>query len=126
MKRRNFNSKEPLSESTSFTNSSNKLLEKIQLPSRRDFKNIKLRLPKNRFGEGSVDKLTTENRSFCEEKNKENVLNFVNTNKITRKDQLPTLKRSSSLNNKDEQKIKYTDKITCDDRPPLPKKPIRA
>ena len=64
---------------------------------RRDFKNIKDMLPKNRFGDHSVDKIT-ENKSYYEEKNKENLHNFVNSNKITRKDQLPSIKRSSSLN----------------------------
>ena len=38
--------------------------------------------------------------SLIEEKNKENLHNFVNSNKITRKDQLPSIKRSSSLNGK--------------------------
>ena len=36
---------------------------------RRDFKNIKDMLPKNRFGDHSVDKIT-ENKSYYEDKNK--------------------------------------------------------
>jgi hypothetical protein len=78
-----------------------------------------------------VDKIT-ENKSYCEEKNKENkenMLNFVNTNKITKKDQLPNIRRSSSLNSKNEQKIRLIEEkmiLICDERPPLPKKPLRA
>jgi hypothetical protein len=60
-------------------------------------------LPKNRFGECSVDKISSDNRSVADLKDKENVLNFLNSNKVTRKDQLPnisSIKRSSSLNGK--------------------------
>lgn len=72
-----------------------KMIGKINIR-RRDLKNLKDMLPKNRFGDHSVDKIA-ENKSFCEEKNKENLHNFVNSNKITRKDQLPSIQRSSSL-----------------------------
>lgn len=57
------------------------------------------------------------------------MLNFVNTNKITKKEQLPNIKRSSSLNSKNEQKIRLIEEkmiLICDERPPLPKKPLRA
>lgn len=57
------------------------------------------------------------------------MLNFVNTNKITKKDQLPNIRRSSSLNSKNEQKIRLIEEkmiLICDERPPLPKKPLRA
>jgi hypothetical protein len=126
MKKRCISMKECLTDSLcSNAGNSRKLLDKIQLASRRDFKNIRLRLPRHRFEEHSVDKLS-ENRSYCDEKNKENVLNF--TNKNGSKELLPVLKKSSSLNNKEEQKIKYKDErlIACEERPPLPKKPIRA
>lgn len=62
-----------------------------------------------------------------DEKNKENILNFVNSSKITRKDQLPTINRSSSLNSKKQTHAKIEEKsIRCEERPPLPKKPMRA
>lgn len=102
-----------------------KIMNKINVPRRRDFRNIKDILPKNRFGENSVGKII-ENKSCYTEKNKENVFNFVNSSKVTRKDQLPNIKRSESLNGKQEQKIKATERILCEDRPPLPKKPMRA
>jgi hypothetical protein len=39
----------------------------------------------------------------------------MNTNKNTRKNELPTLKRSSSLNAKEDKKIKLKDdKIVCE------------
>jgi hypothetical protein len=41
-----------------------------------------------------------ENRSYCEEKSKENVGSVANTGKITKKDVLPTIKRSSSVNSR--------------------------
>jgi NIMA (never in mitosis gene a)-related kinase len=105
---------------------SRKLIGKINLPKRRDFRNIKEMLPKHRFGE-SVDKITENKSTTFEEKNKENVLNFVNTGKVTRKDQLPNIKRCSSLNSKQEVKLKVDEKtLHHEDRPPLPKKPIRA
>lgn len=106
---------------------SSKMISKINLPRRRDFRQIKDQLPKNRFGNHSVDKIT-ENKSVCEEKekNKENMLNFVNSTKITRKDQLPNIQRSSSLNGRKEVVKKIMDKIQCEDKPPMPKKPIRA
>ena len=67
-----------------------------------------------------------ENVSTFEEKNKENVHNFINSSKITRKDQLPNIKRSTSLNGKQEMKIKLTEKMLNEDRPPMPKRSIRA
>ena len=44
---------------------SSKMINKINVPRRRDFRNIKDQLPKNRFGNHSVDKIT-ENKSMCE------------------------------------------------------------
>jgi len=41
-----------------------------------------------------------------DEKNKENILNFLNTGKIQRKDQLPNIQRSSSMNSKQQTKVK--------------------
>ena len=41
------------------------MINKINVPKRRDFKNIREMLPKNRFGEHSVDKIQ-ENKSFYE------------------------------------------------------------
>jgi hypothetical protein len=54
------------------------------------------------------------------------MLNFVNSSKITRKDHLPNIQRSSSLYGKKEVVQKIIEKIQCEDKPPLPKKPIRA
>lgn len=88
LRRRNSLKQELANDSVNFNASgsySKKMIQKINIPKKRDFKMIKDMLPKNRFGQLSVDKIT-ENRSYCEQKNKENVLNFVNTNKITRKD----------------------------------------
>lgn len=79
------------------------LLEKILAP-KKNFKNIKDRLPKNRFEEHSMDKII-ENKSTYDEKNKENVLNFINTNKITRKDNLPSIRRSESLSHKNGNRV---------------------
>ena len=82
-------------------------------------------MPKNRFD--SLDKVK-ENRSFCDSKEKENIVNFTGTNRITKKEVLPSIiKRSSSLNNKID-KIRVIDEKlrNCDEKPPLPKKPIRA
>jgi len=77
---------------------------------RRDLKNIKDMLPKHRFGDHSVDKIM-DNKSVCEEKNKENLHNFVNSNKITRKDLLPSIKRSSSLHGRQGAKLKVEEKV---------------
>lgn len=41
-----------------------------------------------------------------DEKNKENILSFINSGKITRKDQLPNIKRSSSMNSKQQTRPK--------------------
>lgn len=105
------------------------LLEKILPPRRKDFRNINDRLPKHKFEEHSVDKIA-ENRSYCEEKNKENVASVANTGKITKKDVLPTIQRSSSLNNRKSDKMRLIEEkliIICEDRPPLPaRKPLRA
>lgn len=88
------------------------MINKINVPRRRDFKNIKEQLPKHRFGDHSMDKIT-ENKSFCEEKNKENLLNFVNSSKITRKDQLPNIQRSSSMQGRREIVHKVMERIQC-------------
>ena len=105
------------------------LLERILPPRRKEFRNINERLPKNRFEEHSVDKIA-ENRSYCEEKNKENVVSATNTGKITKKDVLPTIKRSSSVNNRKSDRLRLIEEkliIITEDRPPLPlKKPLRA
>ena len=89
-----------------------KIMGKINVPRRRDFRNIKEMLPKHRFGENSVGKIM-DNKSCCSEKNKENVFNFVNSNKITKKDQLPSIKRSSSLNGRQDNKMKVVEKVLC-------------
>lgn len=105
------------------------LLEKILPPRRKDFRNIRERLPKNKFEEHSVDKIS-ENRSYCEDKNKENVASVANTGKITKKELLPTIQRSSSLNHRKSDRLRLIEDklvIISDDRPPLPlKKPLRA
>lgn len=105
------------------------LLEKILPPRRKDFRNIRERLPKNKFEEHSVDKIS-ENRSYCEDKNKENVASVANTGKITKKELLPTIQRSSSLNHRKSDRLRLIEEklvIISDDRPPLPlKKPLRA
>jgi NIMA (never in mitosis gene a)-related kinase len=105
------------------------LLEKILPPRRKDFRNIRERLPKNKFEEHSVDKIS-ENRSYCEDKNKENVASAANTGKITKKELLPTIQRSSSLNHRKSDRLRLIEDklvIISEDRPPLPlKKPLRA
>jgi serine/threonine protein kinase len=61
IKKRSIVPKEPMSESITMNNSSYSrrlLLEKILPPKKRDFKNIKDRLPKNRFEEKSMDKIS--------------------------------------------------------------------
>jgi serine/threonine protein kinase len=88
-----------MTESISLNNSSftrKVLLEKIMPPRKKDFRNIRDKLPKNRFENSSVDKIS-ENKSCYEEKSKENLYNFVNSNRITRKDVLPSIKRTTSL-----------------------------
>jgi NIMA (never in mitosis gene a)-related kinase 1/4/5 len=104
------------------------LLEKIVPPRRKDFRNINERLPKHKF-EHSVDKIS-ENRSYCEEKNKENVGSVANTGKITKKDVLPNIQRSSSVNSRKSDRLRLIEEkliVICEDRPPLPtKKPLRA
>ena len=82
-----------------------KIIGKINVR-RRDFKNIKDMLPKHRFGDHSVDKIAENKSSYYEDKNKENLHNFVNSNKITRKDQLPSIKRSSSVHSKQGVRVK--------------------
>lgn len=81
------------------------LLEKILPPRRKDFRNINERLPKHKFEEHSVDKIA-ENRSYCEEKNKENTISVANTSKITKKDVLPNIQRSSSVNSRKSDKLR--------------------
>jgi len=54
--------------------------------------------------------------------------NFIQSSKITKKDQLPSIRRSSSLHGKQDAKIKMLeDKIMRDERPPIPRsRPMRA
>jgi hypothetical protein len=132
LKRRGLGSaKEGMTESAMDSSSVTRrlLLERILPPRRKEFRNINERLPKNRFEEHSVDKIA-ENRSYCEEKNKENVVSATNTGKITKKDVLPTIKRSSSVNNRKSDRLRLIEEkliIITEDRPPLPlKKPLRA
>ena len=115
LKRRNSLKDQLNDDSVNLNNSGSyscKIIGKISVR-RRDFKNIKEMLPKNKFGDHSVDKVM-ENKSMCNDKNKENTLNFVNSNKITRKDVLPTIKRSTSLKSRQDPRIKVIEeKILC-------------
>ena len=115
LKRRNSLKDQLNNDSVNLSNSGSyscKIIGKISVR-RRDFKNIKEMLPKNKFGDHSVDKVM-ENKSMCDDKNKENTLNFVNSNKITRKDVLPTIKRSTSLKSRQDPRIKVIEeKILC-------------
>ena len=132
LKRRNSLKDHFVNDSMNLSSSGNyscQMISKINVR-RRDIRNIKGMLPKHKFGDHSVDKIT-ENKSYCEEKNKENSINshnFIQSSKITKKDQLPSIKRSSSLHGKQDAKIKMLEeKIMRDERPPIPRsRPIRA
>ena len=54
--------------------------------------------------------------------------NFINSSKVTKKDQLPTIKRSSSLHHRHVgQRLRNVEeKVSVEDRPPLPRRPLRA
>lgn len=49
-----------------------------------------------------------------------------NTGKIIKKDQLPTIQRSTSLNRPSKLKQIEDKMIQYENKPPLPKKPLRA
>ena len=109
--------------------SSRRLLEKITAPRKREFRIIKDRLPKNRF-ETSASTKILDNNSCCEykEKDKENMHNFVNSTKVTKKDQVPSIKWSSSLNHRHAgQRLRQVEeRVAVEERPPLPRRPLRA
>lgn len=45
---------------------------------------------------------------------------------MTKKDQLPNIQRSSSLHGRREIVAKVMEKLHCEEKPPLPRRPIRA
>lgn len=127
LKRRNSLKEQLANDSLNLSSSGSyscRMINKINVR-RRDIKSIKDMLPKHKFGDHSVDKIM-DNKSCCEDKNKENNLNFVNSNKITRKDQLPSIRRSSSLRGRQDIRNKVEEKVLCEEKPPLPRKPMRA
>jgi len=67
LKRRNSLKEQLVNDSINLSSSGNyscQMISKINVR-RRDIRNIKGMLPKHRFGDHSVDRITTENRSYC-------------------------------------------------------------